>query len=321
MSKEVTVVMYHYVRDLKHSRYSEIKGLDIRLFKEQLEYILKHYNVITMEDLMDAIEIKKELPDNALLLTFDDAYIDHYLNVFPILNEKGVQGTFFPPVKAITKHEVLDVNKVHFILASVENKQMLINEIFSMMDKYRNCYTLKDNKYYYDKYAKNNRFDTKEVVFIKRILQGGLPEELRNEICNCLFRKYVSENESAFSRELYMNTDQLRCIKQNGMFIGVHGYDHYWLSTLNREQQINEIELSIKFLKEIGVNTDRWAMCYPYGDYDKKLLKVIKDRGCTIGFTTEVAVANTEKDSSLTLPRLDTNDLPKDRNDEFRVIM
>lgn len=30
------VVMYHYTRDLKHSRYPEIKGLDVSLFREQL---------------------------------------------------------------------------------------------------------------------------------------------------------------------------------------------------------------------------------------------------------------------------------------------
>lgn len=319
MSKELTVVMYHYVRDLKYSRYPEIKGLDVQLFKEQIECILKHYNVITMEELMKAKETNGDLPENALLLTFDDAYIDHYLNVFPILTEKGVQGTFFPPVKAITKHEVLDVNKIHFILASVREKQILIDEIFNMMDKYRDHYKLKDNEYYYKKYAIKNRFDTEEVIFIKRTLQGVLPEKLRNEICNYLFRKYVSENESAFSRELYMNVDQLKCMKQNGMFIGVHGYDHYWLSTLDEEHQINEIELSMKFLKEIGANTDRWVMCYPYGDYDETLLKVIKDRGCTIGFTTEVAVANIERNNYLTLPRLDTNDLPKDRNAKVKI--
>lgn len=33
------VVMYHYTRDLKHSRYPEIKGLDVSLFREQIEFM------------------------------------------------------------------------------------------------------------------------------------------------------------------------------------------------------------------------------------------------------------------------------------------
>ena len=39
--------MYHYVRDLRNSRYPDIKGLDIDLFKEQVDYMRKNYNIIT----------------------------------------------------------------------------------------------------------------------------------------------------------------------------------------------------------------------------------------------------------------------------------
>ena len=35
----LTIVMYHYVRDLNNSRYPDIKGLDINLFKEQINYM------------------------------------------------------------------------------------------------------------------------------------------------------------------------------------------------------------------------------------------------------------------------------------------
>ena len=38
MNDEVTVVMYHYVRDLKNSRYPNIKGLDIEKFKKQIKF-------------------------------------------------------------------------------------------------------------------------------------------------------------------------------------------------------------------------------------------------------------------------------------------
>ena len=40
----VTIVMYHYVRDLKRSKYPAIKSLDLALFKEQIKYI-KKYNI------------------------------------------------------------------------------------------------------------------------------------------------------------------------------------------------------------------------------------------------------------------------------------
>ena len=62
-NKRVTIIMYHYVRDLKHSRYPDIKGLDITLFREQIEYLKKHYHFITMEMLIDSISNNSYLPE------------------------------------------------------------------------------------------------------------------------------------------------------------------------------------------------------------------------------------------------------------------
>lgn len=313
MSK-ITIVMYHYVRDLKHSRYPEIKGLDIELFKEQIQYILKHYKVIRMEELIEAVKSQTKLPNNSLLLTFDDAYRDHFEFVFPILDELGIQGSFFPPTKAIQEHQVLDVNKIHFILASVEDKRQIISDVYSMMDKFREEYSLESNTYYDNKLkAEECRFDTKEVVFIKRMLQRELPKKLRNMIVNFLFNKYVSKDEGLFSRELYMNIDQLKCMRRKGMYIGSHGHDHYWLNELSEEQQQKEIEFSLKFLNKIGCDTKNFAFCYPYGAYNESLLSVLKENDCSLALTTQVGIADLSKNQSLIFPRLDTNDLPKDR--------
>lgn len=313
MSK-VTIVMYHYVRDLKHSRYPEIKGLDVELFKEQIHYILKYYKVIRMEELIEAIKNQKKLPNNSLLFTFDDAYKDHFEFVFPILDEFGIQGSFFPPAKAIQEHQVLDVNKIHFILASVKDKEQIISDIYAMLDKFRKEYSLESNEHYYQKLTtEDNRFDTMEVIFIKRMLQRELPEKLRNIIVNFLFSKYVSKDEGSFSRELYMNIDQLKCMRRKGMYIGSHGYDHYWLNTLSKEQQKKEIELSLKFLKKLGYNTENFAFCYPYGTYNESLLSLLKENGCSLALTTKPGIADLGKGQPLILPRLDTNDLPKNR--------
>ena len=88
---KLSVVMYHYVRDLKNSRYPEIKGCDVRLFKEQIRFLKKHYNFVTIEEVIDAWNSKKQLPPHAVLLTFDDAYKDHFDYVFPILEHEHIQ--------------------------------------------------------------------------------------------------------------------------------------------------------------------------------------------------------------------------------------
>jgi hypothetical protein len=82
-SNKLIVVMYHYVRDLKNSRYPNIKGLTIEQFREQIEFISNNFNVIDMERFLEAKYTNLALPDNLILLTFDDGYIDHYTNVYP----------------------------------------------------------------------------------------------------------------------------------------------------------------------------------------------------------------------------------------------
>jgi peptidoglycan/xylan/chitin deacetylase (PgdA/CDA1 family) len=320
---KLSVVMYHYVRDLKHSRYPNIKGLDLNLFKEQIEYLQKYYHFVTVEQVVDAFNGNETLPPKAVLISFDDAYIDHYTNVFPILYEKKIQGAFFTPVKAVTEHVVLDVNKIHFVLAAAHNVKEVVEEIGKLLVKYKQQYRLQSFEYYFHKLATDERYDSKEVVFVKRLLQVELVEQLRNIITDHLFKMFVSADEQAFSRELYLDKSQLKTMADCGMHIGSHGYDHYWLASLTKDKQEFEIRKSVEFIQNIYVNNSQWGgqnltFCYPYGDYNNDTLDILKKYHFQLGFTTKVDVANVinNGDSRFELPRLDTNDFPKNKNAE-----
>lgn len=312
MNNKFSVAMYHYVRDLENTRYPAIKGLDVRLFREQLAYFKKHYHFITAAQLIDTYENRTELPPKSLLLTFDDAYIDHYTCAFPLLDEYKAQGLFFVPVKAILNHEVLIVNKIHHVLAVCDKHiNDLVQQVKSLLSPYENKNGVQTFDYYFDKLAVANRFDCKEVIFIKRLLQVELQEPVRSTIINQLFKQYVTDDESSFSRELYMSEDQLKCMQRNGMIIGSHGYDHFWLGALPKEEQLSELTQSVNFLKGLGVDMSTLTIGYPYGSHNEDTLDIARGFGFKLGFTTKVDVATATGDA-LTIPRLDTNDFPKD---------
>jgi len=306
--------MYHFVRDLSSSRFPKIKGLDLELFKEQINYLTKNYNIIKMEDVIDSIDNNCKLPSKAALLTFDDGYSDHFKYAFPILKSKNIQGSFFAPAKAITQNKVLDVNKIHFILASIEDVNALVKELLLHLDTFRKEFNLKSNDYYLEKHAHPNRFDLKEVIFIKRMLQVELEEKLRNIITDLLFKKYVTDNESSFSDELYMNIDSLKIMHEEGMHIGSHGFDHYWLGSLSLEDQELEILNSIRFLEKIGIDLKNWTMCYPYGSYNNDTIELLQKHNCKLALTSVAEVATPNTNNRFELPRLDTNDIPKSMN-------
>ncbi len=304
--------MYHYVRYIKHSRYKEIKGLENDLFVEQILYLKKNYNIISIKDVILAMDAEVNLPNNACVLTFDDGYKDHFDFVFPILNKYKLKGAFYPPAKAFMDREVLQVNKIHFILASVgyNNIGILLEDVFKELDLYREQYLLETNEYYFKKLAKKNIFDTKEIIFFKRLLQVELEKELREKIINKLFRKFVSEDEVAFANELYMNKSQLECLINNNMHIGSHGYQHDWLNSMNSKEQELEITKSIEFLNLLGIK-DNYTMCYPYGGHNETTMELLKKYNFKLGLTTMFDVADINENNKFQLRRLDTNHLPK----------
>jgi len=309
--RPVTIVMYHYVRDLARSRFPAIKGLSMGRFCRQLDYIQSRYTPITAEDLLEALSCpNRDLPPNAILLTFDDGYSDHFDNVFPVLDARGIRGCFFPPAQAILDHKVLDVNKIHFTLAAVPDPAALLDEVFASLEEFRTEFALKSNEVYLSTVAAESRYDTREVTMLKRLLQRELPEPVRAEIVRRLFARHVTADEEAFACELYLSLDQIACLRRHGMHIGSHGYAHTWLNHIAPDAQALEIDRSLDFLQKLGVPTDAWSMCYPYGGFDDSLLQVLRDRQCQLGFTVEARVADPDADDRLTLPRIDTNDLP-----------
>lgn len=314
MGGRLHIVMYHYVRDLQHSRYPKIKGMDYLLFKEQIAFFERNFTVVTMEDAIHAWNGGEVLPENAMLLTFDDGYIDNYTYVFPVLKEHHMQGSFFIPGKTIAENVLLDVNKIHFLLASAD-VDVILHDLFEQLNCCRKeGAPLLSNEELFDKYAVANRFDNKETVFIKRILQTEIEEEVRHKISDYLFQKYVAVSEEVFAGELYMNRDQIKCMKNEGMFIGVHGYDHNRLAVLPEEKMKEDIDKALEVMDEF-IDRDEWVFSYPYGSYNDQVIEYAAMKGCRLGMSTKVQTASPEKDDRYRVPRLNCNDFPPKSSD------
>lgn len=309
MEQTLAIIMYHYVRDLAHSRYPQINGMPLHDFRTQIEYIQERYHVISGEHLMAVVEEEAELPPRAALLTFDDGYLDHFTNVLPILDEAGLPGCFFPPARCILDREVLDVNKIHYVLAAASDVSAVADRVFQRMQEWGDKWELHTWEEYQAAVAGDHRFDEPQVVLVKRLLQRELPRSLRRRILNELFDTYVDVSEAVLAEELYMTLDQLRCLRRHGMYVGSHGNRHAWMNRLTPDEQRTDIDRSLRFLKEIGTPVEQWIMCYPYGAHDASLRGYVREQGGVVGLATGGEVAHLDIHDPLFLPRLDTNDI------------
>lgn len=301
--------MYHYVRPIKGSKYEGIKGLELKKFIEEIDYLSKNYQIISSLDLIEAIKAEESIPNQSVILTFDDGYLDHYKYVFPELQKRNLSGTFFPIAKAVTDNLILDVNKIHYILASQSDTKNIFDDLIDKIKKNQKKYRLNEVSAYLSKYFVRNRYDPEVVNFIKRVLQFALPQNLRSKIVKQLFNKYVTIDESGFSEELYASEPQLKEMLAEGMIIGSHGTNHLWLDSTSVPEQEQDIKDSVLFLDRLGSDKENLIFCYPYGAYNQQTLDILKSVQCKGAFTTTPRKVNLNRDNVLEIPRIDTNDV------------
>jgi len=311
MIENCKIVMYHYVRPIKNSKYPAIKGLELDSFIRQINHLKKKFHILTATEFLDGLINQEKIKKNSILLTFDDGLKDHYSHVHSILKKNQLQGLFFISSEPTLKRKILDVHKIHFILEKNENRNNLVNEIFQAIKKNKEEYDLSSPEEYFSKLSKPNRFDSGDTIFIKRILQRNLPHKLREKIVNDLFIKHVTEDLNSFREELYLSKDEINEMAENGMYFGSHGHSHEWYTQMNEIQLKNELETSFNFCSKINYNENRLIFCYPYGNYNEQVVENVSKMGFVAGLTTDVGDAELVSNCAYTIKRYDTNDFPQ----------
>lgn len=305
-------LMYHFVRPLGTSRYPAIKGRSLADFKGQLNYLRKNFHLCSPVDVFYCLRIGQRIPENWVLLTFDDGYSDHFRYVLPVLHEAKVSALFFPPVSVVLDRKLLDVNKIHFILAACPTVERVYHRLIKLLGE--NGLDAEDIESLRQKYSQANRFDGPETIFIKRVLQKGLPFALRNALASQLFSEFVSVDETAFAEELYLSFDECRVMADLGMCFGSHGRNHYWMEEMDEHTQELELLESATFLHSIHACTSTplpgLAMCYPYGSYNGHTIELLKKLGFAFGLTTQVGESDFSDVTRYQIKRYDTNDFP-----------
>jgi peptidoglycan/xylan/chitin deacetylase (PgdA/CDA1 family) len=298
--------MYHYVKNIKKSKYPNLKGLEFSDFKKQIFYLKKNFNILSNNQFIEILNSRKIPKKKSILLTFDDGYRDHFEYVFPFLKKQDVSAVFYPPIMCVRNKAVLDVNKIHFILAKEENRDKILDLIFLYVKKILNK---NPQQIGIEKINLLSRYDDKKTILIKRLLQNHLPLPYRKKIVDKIFKHIVNYNEEEFSKILYMNNNDIQELYKNNFSIGSHGYNHYWWEKINKNEQEMEIKNSINYFKKIKVFDKNFSVCYPYGSYNLQTLNLLKKYKIKFALTTRVGSVNKKNIKKVyELPRFNTND-------------
>jgi peptidoglycan/xylan/chitin deacetylase (PgdA/CDA1 family) len=229
----------------------------ISQFNKDIEFLLKYFEPISLQNLIEIIHQKKNPKRDVFHLTFDDGYKEIFDVVAPILKNKRLPATFF-----ITKNFVDNLTMGPRHKASI------------LIDKILSC-------------QQNGKFPKRLALHFEDI--GILPKNLKKniffisaknastlkriaEVINVDFGHYL-EMEKPF-----VSSENLKNLVKNGFTLGGHGIDHKHFSGLSLDQQIDQTNESINFL-DYNFGIDCKTFAFPYSDYgvSNKFLKKMQN--------------------------------------------
>lgn len=273
-------VMYHYIHD-KTYPYKYPHFLSIYEFRKQLDYFSTYDRVLSKNELLDIISSRIPVPDDGVILTFDDGLLDCYNFVFPELLSRKLFGIFYIPTNIFKEGQLLDVHKIHLILGSEDGVRLLKQAVSvfitsSLMQKintdFPETYKYQSNSY--------------EVTEIKKILNYAISPKKKSIILREVMTR-LGLDEKVISKAIYLSKDNVLEMHRSGMLFGGHSVTHCILSRQTTAQQRKEIAESFAVLRDLlGENIVK-TFSYPYGrigTFNNISLKILREIDCKFSF-------------------------------------
>lgn len=97
-TQSAVILQYHHVSETLPA----VTSVSANTFTEHLSYLKQHnFNVIPLNELLDALQQGQSLPDKTVAITFDDGYNNNYEQAAPILEKFNYPYTIFVNPKLI----------------------------------------------------------------------------------------------------------------------------------------------------------------------------------------------------------------------------
>ena len=141
---DLPVLMYHLI--LKNPTGKNKFIVSEKTFEEDLQYIQNNgYSTILVQDLINFVEGKSELPPKPILLTFDDGAYNNYLYAFPLAKKYNIKFVFSPIAAESEKYSQIKDENPNYAHSSWENiKEMSDSGLVEIQNHTYNMHSSKN---------------------------------------------------------------------------------------------------------------------------------------------------------------------------------
>lgn len=276
---------------LTYHRFGEFRDgvkISARAFARQLDYLTSRYTVVPLSVLADLMSNGRELPPSTAVVTIDDGYLDAYEIAFPILRRYRVPATIFLVTGFVDRNCWLWADKLRFLALKTRATRLEAN-----IDGEQLRFTLS---------GRTSRL--KAATELNSRLKA-IPDELKEDAINRVASSLRVEMPELPPHEYCsVSWDQAREMESAGIEIGSHTVTHPILTNVSENVLRAEVrESKARLERELGHTTT--LFCYPNGDYDAGVRRVVEEAGYRCAVTVEPGL-NDSRSDMLSLKRVHT---------------
>ena len=260
-------LMYHSVPDRHREAFVDPQSaIPAELFEKQLAMLKSHCNVVPLSDAVAYVKERGRLPERAVVLTFDDGYLDNFEVAAPMLQRLGLPATLFVATGYVDRQEPQWIDELHTIFR-FRRRHALSADCLPMRLDLSNE---RSEKYAY-------------LTLSMQLLKLAYPNRRRllDEVTAQL------DPERAAPR-LTLSWDDLRIMQRRypAFELGLHTHDHIALATLPLTDALAEVKQSQqRFKDELGHHARYFS--YPYGRTSLELARALGPTGIEAAFITQ----------------------------------
>lgn len=234
------ILMFHRILPEEKIRqpnayYERGTLISTAFFEKILMAIQQKGKVITFETYLNKLNARENL-SNYYVLTFDDGYLDNYLYALPLLDKYKYKATFFPILKYCTSGGYAPLDAYYYLLDKSSASEKRRNNIINGEVK--------------KAFIELNPSQQWDYIF---------------SIFNHTGKGLADLNK------LYMSVHELNELIKDEHEIGCHTWQHPILPRLNDKELEDEISLSLKALKSLGIKKPP-VFAYPDGAFDRRII-------------------------------------------------
>ncbi|MBN1210978.1 MAG: polysaccharide deacetylase family protein [candidate division Zixibacteria bacterium] len=275
------ILMYHQVAgDRETENKYLMKGLYVfqSTFDKQMSYLKKKYKPIALSQLVELLVNNQPIPENSVIITFDDGWRDNFQHAYPILKKYDIPATIFMTT------DFIETGKIFWFLKAAVLHQYggLTFEQFSGIFGNYKKEIKRASKESSENYPRLIYNDLEEFMEFLKQFKNGQILKLLDEMAAISH----SDIKEFLNWRLMLNWTEINEMKDL-VEIGSHGCSHHIMTFLEPEVIKKELTESKKILEE---KTGRpiTLFAYPNGDYNDDIKEKVRDAGyraaiCTTG--------------------------------------